>query len=81
MIHAAEGWLWRSAVAEACRSAGLLLITFDEKTLMARTAAALGLDERELQSLLAAMGKAAGPPWAEDQRICTAAAWLAMAET
>jgi hypothetical protein len=80
LIHSAEGWLWRSAVADACRSAGMSLITYDEKTLMRRAAGALNVDESELASRVAAMRKAAGPPWAEDQRICAVAAWLAMTE-
>jgi hypothetical protein len=38
------------------------------------------MDEDLLQSRLQAMGKTAGPPWAEDQRICAAAAWMALAD-
>jgi hypothetical protein len=76
-IHAAEGELFRNALATACEANGLRVVTVPAKALYGRAAAALGLDGSALERRLAEIGKAAGRPWSQDQKESTLAAWIA----
>lgn len=62
MIHTAEGEFYREALREACGRCGLKVH---------------GVKEREVRSRLpdaAEFGKGLGPPWREDEKLCTLAA-------
>jgi hypothetical protein len=62
MIHTAEGEFYREAIREGCRRCGLR---------------AGGIKERELCSRVteaAVFGKALGPPWRSDEKLCCLAA-------
>jgi hypothetical protein len=45
---------------------------------LARASAVLGKPATELQSYLQKMGRELGPPWTEDEKYATLAAWLAL---
>jgi len=65
LIHTAEGEFYRAAVREACRGCGLPVH---------------GIKERELCPLVAevaGLGKAMGPPWRADEKLCALAAMRA----
>ncbi len=79
MIHTAEGDFFRRVLQKGCESCGLPVLTVKEKELVSRAAAALGLTPDQLQRRIAAMGKAAGPPWRQDEKLCAIAGWLALA--
>jgi hypothetical protein len=78
-MHAAEGELYREALAEACAEAGLSVTRAPRKELTGLAAAASGSTLREFEARLTAAGKALGPPWQADHRLATAAAWLGLA--
>jgi len=62
LIHTAEGEFYRDAIREACRRCGL---------------AVRGIKERDLAPLVgevAELGKALGPPWRQDEKLCALAA-------
>ena len=62
MIHTAEGDFYREALREACRRCGLKVN---------------GVNEREVRPRLpdaAQFGKGLGPPWRQDEKLCTLAA-------
>ncbi len=64
LIHTAEGVFFREVLRGACQSCGLTVA---------------GIPERELREKisapeLAAMGKALGPPWTQDEKLSAAAA-------
>ncbi|MGA2594490.1 MAG: hypothetical protein ABSH32_31715 [Bryobacteraceae bacterium] len=72
LIHTAEGELFREALRAASRACGLPLVEVKERELLTRA--------KPLEPHLAAMGRAIGPPWRQDQKYATMAAWLALSE-
>lgn len=44
-----------------------------------RAAATLTLSAEEIEQRISGMGKVLGPPWTQDQKLCAAAGWLAVA--
>ncbi|HUL58203.1 MAG TPA: hypothetical protein VLU43_02960 [Anaeromyxobacteraceae bacterium] len=79
LVHAAEGELFRTVVARACGACGLRAALVAPKELLGRAARALGLGEDRVLARLAALGKASGRPWAQDQKEAALAAWIALA--
>ncbi len=77
--HAAEGELYRNALALAAAAHGLETIEVPPKRVRADAARVLSLDERAQDAMLAALGKALGPPWQRDHREATLAALIALA--
>lgn len=75
-IHAAEGDLCRDVVAGGCAAAGLEVRRVVERELPALVADRLSAPAAELAARLRSMGTALGPPWSEDYRLATLAAWL-----
>ena len=71
-MHAAEGAFYRDAVAAACAAVGLRVHRVAERDLPS----ALGVDAAALEARLHALGATLGPPWNEDYRLATQAAWL-----
>jgi hypothetical protein len=78
LIHTAEGELFREALCAASRECGLPVTTVKERELLTRAAADLRLPVSQLERHVAAMGKAMGPPWRQDQKFAAVAAWLAL---
>ena len=78
-IHAAEGDLFRNALAKAAQGVGLSLVTVPEKDVAAETAHALGITPASLQRHVAEIGHVAGAPWRADQKLAAMAAMLALA--
>jgi hypothetical protein len=79
LVHAAEGEFYRQVLvraSEACRIPALLV---PARGIPARAARALGVPEERLGARLAALGRAAGRPWARDQKESALAAWIALA--
>jgi hypothetical protein len=79
LIHAAEGQMFRDLLAEAGRHHALAVVEMRERELIARCTADLGLAADELTRRLAEMGRSLGPPWRQDEKLATLAAWLALA--
>jgi hypothetical protein len=79
LIHTAEGELFRDALRAASRECGLPLTAVKERKLHTRAIADLRLPAGELERHVAAMGKAIGPPWRQDEKLAAVAAWLALA--
>ena len=80
LVHAAEGELFRSALAGACAAASVRVQTVPARQLAARAAQAVRLPVGELSRRIAELGKTVGSPWGRDQKDCAAAAWLALAQ-
>jgi hypothetical protein len=79
LIHTAEGQMFRDVLADAAGHHGLIVIAVRERELMARCADELGLPADELTRRLAELGRTLGPPWRQDQKYASLAAWLALA--
>jgi hypothetical protein len=78
LIHAAEGVLFRTAIREACEALQVPVIDVRSADLRNAAARTLGVAERELDAHLVVVGKAAGKPWAKDQKDAYLAALLAL---
>lgn len=74
--HAAEGTFYRDVVAGACEAVGLSVRRVVERELPTLAGARLGLDPASLAARLKAIGAVLGPPWSEDYRLATQAAWI-----
>jgi hypothetical protein len=81
LIHAAEGEFFRRATLDAGEACHLSVKGSKERELWDLCAAQYVLGVEDLQSRMAAMGRAAGPPWTQDQKLATLAAWLASSGT
>lgn len=64
LIHTAEGVFFREILRKACRECGLEVSGIPERELLGKISA----------PEIAAMGKALGPPWTQDEKLATAAA-------
>jgi hypothetical protein len=80
LIHTAEGALFREAIAQACECRLVDLLRVREKNLAGEAARLFGLTEAALQKRIAELGKRLGPPWSQDEKFATLAAWLALSE-
>jgi hypothetical protein len=78
LIHTAEGELFRNVIADASRELNVPVTGVKKRELLARASAVLGKSDAELQRYLQKMGRALGPPWTEDEKYATLAAWLAL---
>jgi hypothetical protein len=79
LVHAAEGHLFREAIAGACKSLGLSVVRFVQQELFEEAAEHVGTSDTSLKAQLTGLGRALGPPWQRDQKEAAAAAWLALA--
>jgi len=70
--------LYRDILMAACDAHGLRVVGVPERDVWHRTASALGLDVAVVQQRVVELGRQFGPPWAQDQKLAAAAAWLAL---
>lgn len=78
LIHTGDGELFREALGFASRKHGLREFEVKEKDLVGRGAEALRLSEGALLRRLTELGRGLGPPWSQDEKFATLAAWLAL---
>jgi hypothetical protein len=77
-MHKAEGEMFRGVLVEAVRACGLELTTLPDKTAIDSAAKRLGMTRARLDTCLAALGRAAGPPWSKYQKEAAAAALVVL---
>lgn len=78
LIHTAEGELFRDALRLASEKCGLSVIAVKERDLFAEAARLLNIPAQQLETKVAGMGKAIGPPWRQDEKYAALAAWLVL---
>lgn len=78
-VPVAESASVRNAVRAACGALKIKWADVDEKSIYAVAQECLGLAEPQIKRTLTALG-AGIKPWAQDQKLCVLAAWLALAE-
>jgi hypothetical protein len=78
-MHAAEGELYREVLVHAAAACGLPVTGVPVRDLHDRAAVALGFPATDLRRRLVELGRACGPPWAQDQKSAALVAWLALA--
>ena len=77
-MHKAEGSLFRDVLIRAARACRLHLLTPREKRIAEEAERTTGLSSAHLVATLAALGKAAGPPWGKDQKDAALAALMVL---
>ena len=78
LIHTAEGEMYREALRSACEHAGVAVVGLREREIEASSRRALKLAPDALRARVAALGKPLGPPWTQDQKLASLAAWLVL---
>jgi hypothetical protein len=78
LLHAAEGELFREALAEGASRCGLAISRMPRKEVAADAAASVGLPRHAFEMRLRGMRDVLGPPWQADHRLAMAAAVLAL---
>ena len=81
MIHTAEGQFFRNALQNACESCSVPLLGVKEKELLSRATDGIRIPTAELHQRISEIGKSIGPPWRQDEKLCTIAAWLMLANS
>lgn len=80
LIHTADGELFRDSLRAACGVCDLPVEGIREKELFAAASSkALGVPPVALKHRIAALGKALGPPWSQDEKFAALGAWLTLA--
>lgn len=79
-MHAAEGDFYRGVVAAACTALGLEVRRCVEPELAGAVSSRHALPGPIIETRLKALGAALGPPWSEDQKLATLAAWSQLGE-
>ncbi len=80
LIHTAEGEFFRHAIVRACEELALPVVRIKEREVWEEASKRLKLSATRLQDHLASMGKTAGPPWRQDEKLAALAAWVAIPE-
>lgn len=78
LIHAAEGRLYREAIARAASDLGLAVIPVSEREAWELAARMLRTSVAELQTRVGAMRRSIGAPWGADEKLAAAAAVCAL---
>ena len=78
-MHNAEGWLFREALLRAGQELGLSMTAAPPDAVYAENATAAGIAAPEIEERIRELGGNLGPPWGKDEKLSTAAAWLALA--
>ena len=79
LIHTADGELFRESIRQACTLANLPLVAITERGLLTAAASRLKKKPEFLNRQVSALGKSLGPPWTQDEKLATLAAWLTLA--
>jgi hypothetical protein len=80
LIHAAEGELFREALAAACERCKLRVFRIKEKEVVGDAARMLRATEAAVLERVTALGSPLGSPWSQDEKFAALAAWLALNE-
>jgi hypothetical protein len=79
-MHKAEGVLFPDALVRAAAACGLPVVAVREKILWEQAENELSTSRSVLTERIAALGKAAGPPWGKDQKHAALATMIALGE-
>ena len=78
LIHTAEGVMYRDALRLGCERAGVTVVGVREREVEATACQRFKLEPPTLRARVAALGKPLGPPWTQDEKLATLAAWLVL---
>lgn len=76
LLHTAEGEFFRDVLAHASEHCGLPVIKLKEREVWDKAASVFELSLADLQQCMNGLGKRMGPPWTQDEKLASLAAWL-----
>jgi len=77
-MHKAEGELFRKVLVESAAAIELKVTTLPHKSPFDAAVTTLGITRPQLDALVTALGKQAGPPWGQHQKEAAVAAIVAL---
>jgi hypothetical protein len=80
LIHTAEGEFFREVLVHASEHCSLPVTKIKEREIWERGTILLRRPPADLQQLIDGLGKSLGPPWRQDEKLASMAAWIALAE-
>jgi hypothetical protein len=80
-IHTAEGEFFREVLAGASQRCSLPVTRVKEAEAWERAAAVCHLELQALQERIGTLGRSLGPPWRQDEKLASLAAWIALSES
>ena len=81
LAHAAEGRLYQRALQQGAESRGLHAVAIPKRSIWDEAEAAFGVTGDELHRRIDELRREIGPPWGEDQKLASLAAWIALARS
>jgi hypothetical protein len=79
LIHTADGELFRRALLHACGRCELAQASMKERELLTRASEVLRIKPNALTRRITELGRGLGPPWTQDEKLASLAAWMALA--
>jgi hypothetical protein len=79
LIHTADGELFRGALLHASARCGLGSVATKERELLNEASRILRIKPDGLTRRVADLGRGIGPPWSQDEKFASLAAWVALA--
>ena len=79
LIHTAEGEFYREALVRASEHCSLPVTRVKEREVWEKGAALFRLDSADLRQSIDELGRSLGPPWRQDEKLASLAAWIALA--
>lgn len=79
LMHAADGEFFRGAILDAADRCSLEATTIKERDVLDSASKALRLKPAQLMRRIADLGRVLGPPWSQDEKLASLAAWTALA--
>ena len=81
LIHTAEGEFFREVLASASERRSLPVRRIKEREVWDRGVEVFHLESETLQQQIEDLGRSLGPPWRQDEKLASLAAWIALAES
>jgi hypothetical protein len=78
LIHAAEGEFFRQAITNACKRLDVPVTGMRERDLEDHLRRACVTNSARIEQQISALGKSLGPPWTQDQKAATTAAFAVL---
>jgi hypothetical protein len=78
LIHTAEGEFFRDVLVAAGTHCSLEVTKVKEREVWETAAILFGLPIPELQRHIGQLGNSVGPPWRQDEKLASLAAWIAL---
>jgi hypothetical protein len=78
LIHTAEGELFREVLVTASSNCSLEVMRVIERDVWQTAATLFGLQIADLKRRIDDLGKSVGPPWQQDEKLASLAAWITL---